>query len=191
MARDFNAEEEEAPTPQVEASSKLKTMGRYAMLAIAPVVSVAALAVAVIALNHDRTDRAQLSAYVSRIDSLSTTVAETKEELENYKVTLARDKSMRNDERKKIEELDTKIIQSVAHIQTKLKISPTLEEQMRVVVKAPVVLPPAEAAVPTPVPSNPSNKHPATTTAPAQKETGKKKINEKVLKDVVDKFNKK
>lgn len=140
--RDRSREEEEDSVPASKgdlARAKLKIFARYAMLAFAPVVSIAALAVAMITASshHSPSDGTQLNELTSKIESLSTSLSETKGELDNLKFATAREKSLRAEERKKADERDTKIVQSLSHLQAKLKVSPSLEEQLRGAASAP------------------------------------------------------
>lgn len=131
MARDIDAEEENTPAPKGDAREKLKLVAHYAMLGFAPVVSVLALGVALFAgVNHS--DRAQIGELKSRVESLNASLSASREELENFKFSMSREKSQRADERKKEEEHDAMIVQSITRLQEKLKVTPTLEEQLRV-----------------------------------------------------------
>ena len=110
--------------------ARLKLAAHYALLAFAPVVSVVALVIAVVAA-HSHSEQAQQNEYAARIDDLNASLAETKGELENLKVAIARERSLREEEHKKSEERETKIVLNITQLQTKMKISPTLEEQLR------------------------------------------------------------
>jgi len=142
MARELDAEEEGTPAPKNDAREKLKLVARYAMLGFAPAVSIAALGVALFATgNHS--DRAQISELNSRIDKLNASLAASREEMENLKFSMSREKSQRADERKKDEEHEVRVVQSITSLQEKLKIVPTLEAQLR--------LPASKHAEPSPV----------------------------------------
>ena len=131
MARDIDAEEEDTPAPKGDAREKLKLVAHYAMLGFAPVVSIVALGVALFATgNHS--DRAQISELNSRIEKLNASLSAPREEMENLKFSMTREKSQRADERKKDEEREVKIVQSITRLQEKLKVVPTLVEQLRV-----------------------------------------------------------
>lgn len=131
MARDIDAEEENTPVPKGDTREKLKLVAHYAMLGFAPVVSVLALDVALFA-GDNHSDRAQMSELKSRMGSLNASLSASREELENLKFSMSREKSQRADERKKEEEHDAMIVQSITRLQEKLKVAPTLEEQLRV-----------------------------------------------------------
>lgn len=174
MARDIDAEED-TPVPENDAHAKLKLVAHYAMLGFAPVISIVALGVALFATgNHS--DRAQISELNSRVEKLSASLSASREELENLKFSMSREKSQRSDERKKEEERDTKIIQNVTRLQEKLKIVPTLEEQLRapasarteafpVAASAPVAAGRTQAAT-APVPASAAPKPAAATPTP-------------------------
>ena len=192
MDRDNN--DEEAATPAA-ADSRLKIIARYAMLAFAPVLSVVALVVAVIAVtgNQSQSDRSHLSELTTRIDGLNASLSEAKGELDNLKFAMARDKAMRGDERKKLDEHDAKIIQNVTRLQTKLKVAPTLEDQLREPASTPAATSAVTGAASAPVvaaaPVMTDNKPVAA--APALKGGEKSASQAKVLKDAIEKFNKK
>jgi hypothetical protein len=101
------------------------------MLGFAPVVSVLALIFAVIAVIGNQSNREQLNEAASQINSLSASMSESKGDLDIFKVPLAHEKTLLAEERKKQGERETKIIRNVTQLQAKMKISPTLEEQLR------------------------------------------------------------
>ena len=177
--------------------AKLKLFASYAMLAFAPVVSVVALVVAVISVtnNQSQSGRAQLIELTSRIDNLNASLSDTKGELDNLKFAMSREKTMHGEERKKVDERDTKIIQNVSRLQTKLKVAPTLEDQLREVASAPAAAPAVISVVSAPAAVVPTatvvvDKKPAVA-APAPKATDKTPAQAKALKDAIEKFNKK
>lgn len=200
-SRDRDAEEDSAPVSKSDlVRAKLKLIGHYAMLAFAPVVAVIALVAAVIAVadNRSQADRAQLGVLISKIDSLNASLADTKGELENLKFAMSREKTARGEERKKADERDAKVIQNLSRLQTKLKVSPTIEDQLREVASAPAATPvaisatSAPAATPAPVVTE---KKPATP-VPAPKAANKTSdaktpAQAKALKEAIEKFNKK
>jgi hypothetical protein len=147
MVRDSDADNDDTPAPKGDVQEKLKLVAHYAMLGFAPVVSIAALCIALFATgNH--ADRTQSSDLNSRLDDLNASFMASRTELDNLKFATSREKSLRGDEHKKRDELDEKIIQNVTRLQTKLKISPTLEEQLRIVANSQKVAPPVVAAIP-------------------------------------------
>lgn len=171
MDHDRDAEDDDAPPPEFDIRAKLKHAAHYAMLGFAPVVSVLALGVALFATgNHP--EPAQPDNLKSNIEILNLSLLATKSELENLKFSVSREKSLRGEERKKKEEIDARIIRHVTRLQEKLKISPTLEEQLRADVKAAAAAQAAiqaSAAVPAPVISDKQQ-----TTAPVPPGAGKK-----------------
>ena len=167
--RSRDAEEEDnTPSKADLARAKLKIIARYVLIGFAPVVSVAALIIGVIAISNtqSQSDRTKLGELESRIDSLNANLSETKSELENLKFTQSREKAMRGDEHKKLDEQDAKIIQSVTLLQTKLKVSPTLEEQLRAPASSPASVGAAFAPAVAPV-SPAANKTQAVTSEQA------------------------
>lgn len=158
--RDSKDEGEEAVASKGDLiRAKLGLAGHYVLLAFAPAVAVAALIFAVLAYHGSQANRARLTETNSRIDSLNATQSEPKGETDIFQVSLAREKALLAEERKKQVEKDAKIISSVTQLQIKLKVSPTLDEQMKDDTKAP------EAA--TPVASSPVAAPSVTGAAPA------------------------
>lgn len=77
-----------------------------------------------------------------KIDSLSASLLASKTGLEKFKVAIAQQKSLHEGESNKQDERAMQIVQSVSKLQVKMKISPTLEEQL---------LQPASASAVTPL----------------------------------------
>jgi hypothetical protein len=121
------------------ARARLGLVIHYVMLGFAPVVSVLALILAVIAVIGNQSNREQLGKATSQINNLSENISESKGELDLFKVPLAHEKTMLAEERKKQVERETRIIKNVTQLQVKMKISPTLEEQLREKISAPTV----------------------------------------------------
>ena len=121
------------------ARARLGLVVHYVMRGFAPVVSVLALILAVFAVIGNQADREQLGEATTQINSLSASMSESKGELDIFKVPLAREKTMLAEERKKQGEREAIIIKNVTQLQVKMKISPTLEEQLREKTSAPAV----------------------------------------------------
>jgi hypothetical protein len=204
--RSRNAEEEESTPSKADlARARLKVIARYAMTGFAPVVSVAALIIGVIAISNaqSQSDRTKFGELESRIDSLNANLSETKSELENLKFTQSREKTMRGEEHKKLDEQGAKIIQSVTLLQTKLKVSPTLEEQLRApasprlpasvgAASAPVVAPVSSAAnkMQAVTSEQAVAKKPVVATTPKPKAPDNASDQVKALREAIEKFNK-
>ncbi len=132
---------------------KLKLIGNYVLDGFAPFVAAIALIVAVIAVNSNKSSQeqlgqnaVQLGQNAAAIASMNASLLIAKGELEKLKVATAQEKSLQEEERKKQNERMTQIIQSVSKLQLKVKISPTLEEQMHPPVSSSAVQLPASAA---------------------------------------------
>jgi hypothetical protein len=204
--RSRNAEEEEStPSKSDLARARLKVIARYAMIGFAPVVSVAALIVGVIAISNtqSQSDRTKFGELESRIDNLNANLSETKSELENLKFTQSREKTIRGEEHKKLDEQDAKIIQNVTRLQTKLKVSPTLEEQLRAPAPASSPAPVGAASAPAVAPVSPTAnktqavtseqavaKKPVVVTTPKPKAADNASDQVKALREAIEKFNK-
>jgi hypothetical protein len=210
MDRNIDREEEDAAVPAegVPLRERLKVLAHYALLT-APVVALLALALAIVALVLGRSAPPQADDSSARIESLSTNLTETKNELESLKFTLARERSQRAEERKRAEEREAAIIRHVSRLQTKLKVAPTLEEQLKEAPRAhaPAAsgVPPAETAAhaatstPAVTEAKPAvapaatvadKTHAAPATAEKKPATEKTPAQLKALKDAIDKFNK-
>ena len=148
MGDDRSKQEENDSDPSKDgpARAKLGLVARYVMLGFAPVVSVAALIFAVMAYTGTQSNHAQLGAVNSRIDSISAVQSEPKGELDIFKVSLAHEKALQAEERKKQAEREAKIVKNVTQLQVKVKVSPTLEEQLREGAGAPAVASPVVGA---------------------------------------------
>lgn len=156
-----------------QARLKLKPGLNYVLDGFPPVIAVIALIVAVFALNENRSLRSQLSTAVAKLESLSTNknipsredldkVKASIEVLEKDNAVLVQEKVMHDAEMNQQSERVTKIIQGVSKLQVKMKISPTLEAQMREPVVVPIAAPspapkaataPVAVAVPPPAPA--------------------------------------
>lgn len=196
--------------------SKLKVIGHYILLGLTPVIALAALGVAVFAMMGTHSGESQLSKSATKIENLNASLSATKTELDKLKLSLAHEKSVQEnaqeEERKKQEKLLAKIVQNITPLQVKLKISPTLEAQLRQEGTALPDLP--ASATPTPAAAHAVSNQPVTPGKPiapnkpavpsahaAPKSAGtsgsspahekKPGSQGKVLKDAIDKFNKK
>lgn len=206
---DREDESEEAPDAGQQFRAKLKVVAHYALLS-SPVLALLALVLASAAIVLGRSAPQQADDSSARIESLSAGLTETKNELESLKFTLARERSQRAEERKRAEEREAAIVQHVSRLQTKLKVAPTLEEQLKAASRAPAAsgVPSAETAAhaatsapavaetkpavaPAATAVDKTHAAPATAekkTAPA---TEKTPAQVKALKDAIDKFNSK
>ena len=204
-----NEEDETSPSRTDAASRMLKIVARYAMIGFAPVVSVVALIVGIIALNNHQSqaDIAKLNELTSMIAGLNTSLSATKGELENLKFTLSREKAMRGEERKKLDDRIVTIVENITRLQIKLKVAPTLEVQLREAASSPAAVSPVANTVPalvavppveiepvvnTPHPASPPGKPVSTPPKPkSQKQVSDKSPDQvKALKQTIEQFNK-
>lgn len=205
MDRNIDREDEREETPAAgqQFRAKLKVVAHYALLT-SPVLALLALALAVAALVLGRS-APQAVDPSARIESLGASLTETKNELESLKFTLARERSQRAEDRKRTEEREAAIVQHVSRLQNKLKVAPTLEEQLKEANRAsshaasgvPSAETAAHAATNTPAVTEaksavaPAAAAPATAEKkPAPATTEKTSAQLKALKDAIDKFNK-
>jgi len=145
-----------APSKADRMRVMLKVAVRYAVLGLPSALAIAALSVAVMAYKNNKSNVGQLSQIQAQIESLNTSLSASKAELEKLKFAAAKEKNLHNELLAKHEERVTKIIQNITPIQVKLKIRPTLEEQLSLstsapAAAAPVAHEPSAAAKTTPV----------------------------------------
>ncbi|MFH0934570.1 MAG: hypothetical protein V1879_05135 [Pseudomonadota bacterium] len=127
-------------------SAKLKVVSHYLMLGFAPAVAVIALVVAAVAISANRASQSRLNEVAAELQAVQATLAATRSEMENEKFIISRQKAQ-PEAGKMQEELNARIVQNVTRLQEKLKVSPTLEEQLHQSASAPVATP-APAAHP-------------------------------------------
>jgi hypothetical protein len=165
--------------------AKLGLIGHYLLLALAPTIALVALIFAVLAYTGSQSNRARLNEINTRIDNIKSIQSEPKGETDIFQVSLAREKALLAEERKKQIEKDAKIISNVTQLQVKLKVSPTLDEQLIDDAKAPVVAasvntapvtvaPATPAAAPVPVPEEKKPAAAAGVSAPSATDNTKK-----------------
>lgn len=132
-----NAAEDSAPTTsnkeilRMLVRLRLKFIINYILDIIVPAVAVIALIVAVMSFNDNHSSQSQLDKNTEIMDRLNSSLSASSAELEKLKSTVAQDKTMQEEARKKQAEEREKIVQSISQLQSKMKISPTLEEQLR------------------------------------------------------------
>lgn len=143
-------QEPEAPESGKSADSKSKgtsatpskagtmqKVGRYLMLGFAPTVAMAALAVAGLAVSGNKSGEEQVDKNIATMKTIDASVAAAKSGMDKIQLGMLKEKTMQNEEfarqEEKIakqEEVMTKIIQNVTRLQVKMKIRPTLEDQL-------------------------------------------------------------
>lgn len=188
--REHDAEADDGALSKADiARARLKVIARYAMLAFAPVVSVVALTIGVIAVVNDRSqaERDQLGELTAKVENLNASLAGSRAELEALKFAVARDKALHVEERKKLDEQDEMIVQSVTRLQIKLKVTPTLEMQLQQAASAPVAA--SAASAPAAVPATAAAGNKAAVPAAVPKSVDKTPEQVKSLKEAIQKFN--
>ncbi|BCK87007.1 hypothetical protein MIZ01_0777 [Sideroxyarcus emersonii] len=188
--REHDAEADDGTPSKAElARAKLKVVAHYATIAFAPVVSVVALTVGVIAVvnNQSQAERAQLAELAARVDSLNASLGGSRAELEALKFAVTRDKALHAEERKKLDEQDEMIVQSVTRLQIKLKMTPTLEMQLQQAASSPVAV--SAVSAPAAVPAAAASGNKETVPAAVPKGVDKTPGQVKSLKEAIQKFN--
>lgn len=159
MDNDREEENEAAPAEGVPLRARLKVVAHYALLA-SPLLALLGIILAVTALVLGRSAPQVPDDSAARIASLSASLNETKNELESLKFILTRERAQHAEERRETEERDGMIVQHVTRLQTKQKISPTLEEQLKagqVHAPRPAASAPAPAAPVAAIPAQPAS----------------------------------
>ncbi|KAF0206147.1 MAG: hypothetical protein FD173_461 [Gallionellaceae bacterium] len=180
-----------------KARLKLKLIARYALLGLVPVVAVGALVVAVIAITDNRSGQKQLGEMAAKIEGLNTSLSATKAELEKLKASAAKEKAQQNEELLKQDERVSKIIQNITPLQVKLKIRPTLDEQLQQPAGASAVAPAVSHTAPAAAPHAvaPATPHVSSaTSAPSKTPAAADKTispQVKAMKEAIQQFNKK
>jgi hypothetical protein len=183
---------------------KLKLIANYILDAIAPILAIIALLVAINATRSTQASQIQLAKTVARLDNVSAALLASQNALETLKAALAQEKAAHNEDRNKLDEKTKQTIQSITQVQKKLKISPTLDEQLQAAASpsaatpqvnnstssAPALLAPVTVYRPGTVakPASTLPRGSATISTGAEKNP---KAQVQALKDAIDQFNKK
>jgi hypothetical protein len=185
---DSRATEEAAEVPKTSLlQQNLAVAKRYIMPGLVPSISICALVIAVYALTQNQSGDEQFNKTKIKIDGLNLSLSATKGELEKLKAAVAQTNLLQEDVNKKQDERAMNIIQNVTPLQVKLKISPTLEEQLRQTAAASAIAPavaPSVAAASAVAPSV------AAASAVAPTNTKQPLPQVKVMKDAIEKYNK-
>ena len=168
---------------------KGKIVINYILDGFAPFVAVAALIVAVMAFNENQSSQLKLSNASVKVDNLNASLTTYKLELEKLKTVMAIEAEKQVQKNKVMDEQERQIIRSVSKLQNKMKVSPTLEEELHPIVKGEMVQPAATTtATAVPVPPVTASTHiKDKTPAGTDKKTG---YRIDALKDAINKFNK-
>lgn len=204
--RERNDEQESTSAEPSSLRIKLKLVFHYALLA-SPVLGLLGIVLAIIALVVGRAAPPPDTSN-ARIEALSASLTETRNELENLKFMLAHERSARADERKADNARLEKTIQHVTRLESKSKVTPTLESELGGTaasavpeaapiappVVAPVVVKPAvaphaaEKKAVSP-PAKPTAKQPPAKPAPGKSAPAKTSSQVKSLRDAIEEFN--
>ena len=185
------AEGDAAPSRADQLRQQLKVVAHYLSIGFAPLAAAAALALAIVALVANQSVQSHSYDVTAKLGQLSASLLATKSEMEKLRAELNQEKALREEAQKQLQqqqELSGKLVQATSHVQTKLKIMPTLEEQLRQPATPPA--PAAASAQPAPIPA-PSAA--AAAPAPTPPAAGDKKAGTSIhgLKEALDKLNKK
>lgn len=131
-------DEENSPTAKAQKPAtradviraKLKLVADYALDGFPPVAAAIAIIVAVIAINGNHSSQALLEKNTASLEHVNATVAAYKGELEQLKLALAQERNLRAEAENKQNAQIATVIQNISPLQVKLKVSPTLQEQL-------------------------------------------------------------
>jgi hypothetical protein len=186
-SRKRRAEEEDEESAQSEEAphSRLKPILHYAMLGFAPFVAVLALILAALALGKVHTMQALLDTTNASLNQANAALSISQLQLKKLESAEVPEKAAYEAAEKKQDELTAKIIQNLTPLQTKLKIHPTLEEQLNPPASA-VPAAPVAAAAPVPAAQKPEPKKPE---PKPKKPEPKQSPQVKSMLDAIHKFN--
>jgi hypothetical protein len=214
MASQQEDEAKATPSKADKIRLQMKVVAHYALLGLGPLLATAALVVAVMALMGNRSGHDQLEQNATAIANLTASLATSKAEVDKLKLNALKETSAQNERFKKMDERVNLIIQNVIPLQVKLKMSPTLEQQLSLpasAVAAPVAHPPAPAATHAPAavqksvakaappphvehaPAKAPAKPSAAPVAKPAKPDGDKELSPQVraMKEAIERYNKK
>lgn len=154
MASQQEDEAKATPSKADKIRLQMKVVAHYALLGLGPLLATAALVVAVMALMGNRSGHDQLEQNATAIANLTASLAASKAEVDKLKLNALKETSAQNERFKKMDERVNLVIQNVIPLQVKLKMSPTLDQQLSLpasAVAAPIAHQPAPAATHAPV----------------------------------------
>lgn len=184
-------EQDTGPSKAELIQMKLKIVAHYAMLGFAPALALVALIVAIVAVTGNRSSQAQFGDIAAKLESANANLAASRSELERLHITISQLKAQQEDGHKKQDELIEKIVRDVSKLQVKMKVSPTLEEQLHQPASAAAA---ASVAVPEHAPPPAAGHVPLATPAPSHAPAASEKSSPQKLqgiKEAIEKFNKK
>jgi hypothetical protein len=144
-------------------------------------LGVLSLVLAAGALYVVRSGQEKVVEAAARVNELSQRLAAANEAFSRYQASVKQQKALENETNKRLDERDALIIHALTQVQTRLKVSPTLEKMLEPV-GAPAGAPAPEAATAAAAPQAPKAPPP---------ETAKDKIHSQVqgIRDAIRKFN--
>lgn len=163
---------------------KMQRIVQYAIPAIALIVAIAALVFAVLTGNGSKGSQEQLGKAEAKIEALTASLTATKGELDQFKALWMQEKALREKVRKEQDDLTARIVQNIVPIQTKLKLKPTLDEQLQQPMNIPAAAPVANTHAPAP------SAHLVTETTPEAKSDAKPSPQVQAVKKAIEQFNK-
>jgi hypothetical protein len=139
-----------APAKADRMRMMLKVVARYTVLSLAPLIAIAALAIAIVAFKSNRANLTQMTQSTEKIEALNAALLATKSDLDSLKLSALKTKSIQSEALAQQDERITKIIQNITPMQVKMKISPTLAQQLSQPASAVSATPPVVSAPPAP-----------------------------------------
>ncbi|MFA6014404.1 MAG: hypothetical protein WC742_05005 [Gallionellaceae bacterium] len=131
---------------------KLKVLTHYLGLGFVPGIAVFGVVLGSWALIQNSANKHRIESDAAVIEELRTTLAMSRKEFDRLKTVVHKEKTVHGEKLKKHEERIAKIVENLTPIQVKLRISPTLEQQLNppeaVSIVPPVIEPPKFAPLP-------------------------------------------
>jgi O-antigen ligase len=119
-----------SPSETLPSPPKLSRIWHHVGTPFAPLVAVLALTIAVAALSNNQSSHVQLDKATIQIENLSVSLSTTQAELKKLQSEIIQKNAMQDEEQKKQEARISILIQNINALQVKMKIHPTLEEQL-------------------------------------------------------------
>jgi hypothetical protein len=162
---------------------KFKAVVNFVLDVFPPIVATLAL---ILAVYNYQTNLHIFENFNAKIVSISSNMMESKAELNNLKAGLLKNGSMHEEDKVKLDGVISKIIQNITQLQAKLKVVPTLDDQLKQVENQ-KLLPSSLPLTSTTTKPIPVIAQPNAASVPEAKPGSKTQV----LKDAVDKLNKK
>jgi len=118
-------------TETLPSPSAQNDVWHYARISFAPLVTLLALSIAIFAVRNNQLSQEQLGKATIQIENLNTSLTATQNALKKLQSEMIQKDTLQDEEQKKLNAQIPILIQNINALQVKLKIHPTLTEQLR------------------------------------------------------------